>query len=72
MVRPLNVGAGRGGSTGELASAVEVVENAGDTARSELPVGMPDPSSATAAGGGDEGNEDVVRLFSVGGFVRSF
>jgi hypothetical protein len=60
-VRLFRVGAGRGGSTGELASAVEVVDNAGDTARFVDCVGrLPSPSSANAAGGGDEDSEDVV------------
>ena len=69
-VRPLKVGAGSGGRTGELASAVELVENAGEAARCFGFVGsLPDPSSATAAGGGDEGNEDVVCMFARSGYV---
>jgi hypothetical protein len=56
----LNVGAGRGGRTGEdPPSNVELVENAGDPGRSDACI-LTGPSSAFAAGGGDEGNEDVV------------
>ena len=59
--RPLKVGAGRGGRTGEdpPSSNVELVENAGDPGRSDACI-LSGPSSASAAGGGDEGNEDVV------------
>lgn len=62
-VRPLKVGAGSGGRIGDEAasSAVEVVEKAGDPGCSARGRSMlPGPSSAVAAGGGDECNEDVV------------
>jgi hypothetical protein len=53
---------GSGGRTGdEPPSAVEVVEKAGDRGCSGRRDGSSlGPSSAVAAGGGDEGNEDVV------------
>lgn len=57
------MGAGSGGRIGDEppSSAVEVVEKAGDPGCSARWESMlPDPSSAVAAGGGDEGNEDVV------------
>ena len=62
-VRPLKVGAGSGGRIGDEppSSAVEVVEKAGDPGCSARWESMlPGPSSAVAAGGGDESNEDVV------------
>jgi hypothetical protein len=65
-VRARNDGTGRCGRIGDepSSSAVEDVEKAGDAGRSSslagrLPGG---PSSAIAAGGGDERNEDVVLI----------
>lgn len=59
-MRPLIVGAGRGGRTGEEPpSNVEVVEKAGDAGRSDAWM-FADPSSAVAAGGGDECDEEIV------------
>jgi len=57
----LKVGAGRGGRIGDdpPSSKVELVENAGDPGRSSACI-LSEPSSAFAAGGGDEFNEDVV------------
>lgn len=60
-VRPLNVGAGRGGRTGEEPpSAVEVLEKAGDPGCCCDAGKSSNPSSAAAAGGGDEGREGIV------------
>lgn len=57
----MNVGTGRGGSTGlDPPSKVELVENAGDPGCSGgWESILADPSSA-GAGGGEEINEDVV------------
>jgi len=62
MALPFNVGAGRGGSMGdEPPSAVELVDKAGDPGCSpNCEGGFGGPSSALAAGGGVDGNEDVV------------
>ena len=62
MVCPLIVGAGRGGRTGlDPPSNVELVENAGDPGCSDVRGSIfMDPSSAAAAGGGDDFNEDVL------------
>ena len=62
-VRPLWVGSGRGGRRGdEPPSAVEVVEKAGDGARSEKDGRLACLSSAAAVG--VEGSEDVVDIFT--------
>jgi len=54
------VGAGNGGRTGEdPPSNVELVEKAGDPGCSDARI-LSGPSSALAAGGGDDFNEDVV------------
>lgn len=59
-MRPLSVGAGRGGSTGEEPpSNVELVEKAGDAGCFDARL-LSNPSSAFAAGGGDEFNEEIV------------
>ena len=59
-MRPLSVGAGRGGSTGEEPpSNVELVEKAGDAGCFDAHL-LSNPSSAFAAGGGDECNEEIV------------
>lgn len=67
-VCPLIVGCGRGGSTGlDPPSKVELVENAGDPGCSDGKASiLVGPSSAIAAGGGDEFNEDVSNILRHG------
>lgn len=66
-VRPLIVGRGNGGRIGEEppSSAVEVVENAGETARSiECVKGVPGVFSAGAGGGGEDGMDGILSIFA--------
>jgi hypothetical protein len=62
-VRPLNVGSGKGGRIGEdppSSSAVEVVEKAGEVARSGGLVKRVPGVFSAGPGGGDEGIEVMV------------
>ena len=62
-VRPLKVGSGRGGRRGDEppSSAVDVVEKAGDAARSEKAGSrLPRLSSLSSAAVGVEGSDEMV------------
>jgi hypothetical protein len=68
----LNVGAGRGGRTGEDPPAnVELDEKAGDPGCSDGG-GLSSPSSVVTAGGGDEGKGGIVAGRSLSTILSAF